>query len=249
MYDEFAAVYDRLMDDVDYGAWAALYARLLAFPPEKRAPRVVECGCGTGSMTLALARLGFEMTGIDSSPAMLALAMEKLRAAGFQIPFIRQDMRRLALHRPMDAVIVPCDGLNYLLRETDLAAFFSAAANALLPGGRLVFDLSSRFKLLDRLAGQFYGEEREDLCYLWQNRLLQDGHTVEMDLTFFAREADGRYRRFFEHQHQRAWEPSELQEALEQAGFGEVQLFGPLGEDHPGPEAERYHLSATKMEE
>ena len=75
MYGEFAQVYDQLMDDVDYDAWAAHYARLMGLCA-RPVRRVAECACGTGSLTVRLARMGYEMTGLDLSQAMLERAAE-----------------------------------------------------------------------------------------------------------------------------------------------------------------------------
>ena len=92
---QFAAVYDRLMDDVDYPSWAAYYLALLN-RARGGAPlgRVCECGCGTGSMTVELARTGLEMVGVDLSAPMLEIAGEKLRRNGLCVPLVCQDMCR-----------------------------------------------------------------------------------------------------------------------------------------------------------
>ena len=117
MYTGFAEVYDTLMNDVHYGAWADMYARMMTAYGIPRNAKVCECACGTGSLTLPLQQLGYEMMGIDLSQEMLWQAAQKARKAGFGIPFIRQDMRQLRLHRPVDAVLATCDGVNYLLRR------------------------------------------------------------------------------------------------------------------------------------
>ena len=58
-YQEFAALYDRLMDDVDYDAWAQHYIRLLNLTPKDK---VAEMGCGTGSVSVRLAKAGIQLT-------------------------------------------------------------------------------------------------------------------------------------------------------------------------------------------
>ena len=113
MYTAFAAVYDRLMRDVDYEAWARHYARLLA-GAHVHGGNVCECACGTGSLTLPLRRLGYRMTGVDLSRDMLSQAAQKARDAGLEIPFVCQDMCHLQLHRRQDAILCTCDGVNYL---------------------------------------------------------------------------------------------------------------------------------------
>ena len=92
MYTGFAEVYDTLMNDVHYGAWADMYARMMTAYGIPRNAKVCECACGTGSLTLPLQQLGYEMMGIDLSQEMLWQAAQKARKAGFGIPFIRQDM-------------------------------------------------------------------------------------------------------------------------------------------------------------
>ena len=136
MYTAFASVYDRLMADVDYTGWARFYHTLMEKYGVARG-RACECACGTGSLTLPLRRAGLQMTGVDLSEEMLARAMEKARAAGLMIPFVRQDMCALALPRPVDALVCGCDGVNYLLDDDRLRAFFTRARESLKPGGAL----------------------------------------------------------------------------------------------------------------
>ena len=105
MYTAFASVYDRLMADVDYQGWARFYHSLMERYGIPRG-KVCECACGTGSITIALSRLGYQMTGVDLSADMLFEASQKARKSGAMIPFVKQDMRTLHLHRQMDAVLL-----------------------------------------------------------------------------------------------------------------------------------------------
>ena len=126
MYTAFASVYDRLMADVDYAAWAAYYRELLT-ARGVGGGALCECACGTGSLTLPLARQ-YDMIGVDLSGDMLAVAQDKARRAGLSIPFVQMDMRDFALHRPVDGVLCTCDGVNYLETDADIAAFFPGCA-------------------------------------------------------------------------------------------------------------------------
>ena len=69
MYEAFAAVYDRLMDDFDYPKWADYYLRLLA-RNGKTPGTICECACGTGSMTVEFAARGLRVTASDLSGAV-----------------------------------------------------------------------------------------------------------------------------------------------------------------------------------
>ena len=173
---QFAAVYDRLMDDVDYPAWADYYRALLSRARDGAPVRkVCECGCGTGSMTVELARAGLEVVGVDLSAPMLEIAGDKLRRAGVSAPLVCQDMCRLQLHRPVDALVCPCDGVNYLVEDSQVAAFFRRAYALLKPGGALAFDVSTPGKLFALEQAPCY-EDREELTYEVQ---CQRAHTQE----------------------------------------------------------------------
>ncbi len=246
MYGDFADVYDALMDDVDYDAWCAYYLQLLRREDGLPIERVAECACGTGSLTVRFAKHGLRMTGIDRSNAMLRRAEAKARAWGVDAAFVHQDMRSLALTRRTDAVLCTCDGVNYLTAPDDVRAFFHAAYDALVPGGLLCFDCSSRRKLEETIGDAFFGEERDGLALLWQNHCNRKTHVVGMDVTVFAREADGRYRRFREEHWQRAHSCEEILLWLHEAGFAQARAYGAMTMRAPDGSEDRVHFKAEK---
>ena len=97
-YGAFAEVYDLLMDDFDYPAWAQYYLKLLE-TAGVRPKTMAECACGTGSMTIPFAETGIRVTGVDLSGEMLEIAAEKARRAGVRPMFVCQDMAKLTLPR------------------------------------------------------------------------------------------------------------------------------------------------------
>lgn len=246
MYEDFAGVYDALMDDYDYDAWAAHYLDLMRGEDGALPARAVECACGTGSLTVRLAQSGIQMVGVDVSRSMLRRAEEKARKWGVETAFVCQDMKRLQLPRRVGAVLATCDGVNYLTRSEDVQAFFAAAFAALLPGGKLCFDCSSRHKLENVMGDAFFGEERDGVATLWQNRLNRQTHVLTMDVTFFVREEDGRYRRFREEHRQRAHSENEICEWLSKAGFTDTVVCGGMRTDAPKPDDIRIHYIAKK---
>ena len=244
-YGRFAAVYDRLMADVDYNAWAE-YLRGLLQQHAPSATTVLDCACGTGEITLRLSQMGYAVTGLDVSADMLYEAQQKCLRAGRRIPFVQQDMRNIALHKPVDAIVCACDGVNYLTSAKDLAAFFCGAYQALSPGGLLLFDVSSAYKLSRVLGCNTFGEDEADCAYLWKNYYDEASALCEMRLTFFVRQANGGYERFTERHVQRAHQVTELVDALQNSGFCAPLCYQAFTADAPGETAQRIQMIAKR---
>ena len=249
MYTDFAAVYDRLMQDVDYDAWADYYAALMQKNGVPRDGTVCECACGTGNLTVRLQTAGYHMTGIDLSREMLSVAQQKARGNGQMIPFVQQDMTGLRLHKRQNAVLCTCDGLNYLLTPERVRRFFRAAYAALKPGGLLAFDLSTPDKLRGTLGNHTLGIREEEIAYVWQNTWNERSRTVSMALSIFVREPDGRYLRLEEEQTQRAHTMEELKAYLEDAGFAHIRFYGDRTLRAPAAGTARWHGTAIRPKE
>jgi len=234
------------MDDYDYDAWAQHYLGLMRDGEGNLPSRAAECACGTGSLTVRLAGSGVNMVGVDLSRSMLRRAEEKARRWGVEAAFVCQDMKKLQLPRRVGAILATCDGVNYLTRPEDVKAFFAAACAQLIPGGKLCFDCSSRHKLQEVMGDAFFGEERDGVATLWQNRYSSDTHVITMDVTFFVREEDGRYRRFREEHRQRAHSETEILTWLKEAGFENIRSYGEMRDDAPKAEDMRIHYVAEK---
>ena len=240
-YSAFAAGYDRMMGDVDYDGWANY---IDSFLREAGAKSVLECACGTGSLTVRLGRKGYRITGSDLSEDMLMAARQKALDAGLRfLPFVCQDMRRIALHKPVDAVIAACDGVNYLVDGAE--DFFRSAHKALKPGGLLLFDVSSAYKLSVVLGDNTFAATGADWAYIWENSYHPRLGRVDMLLTGFLKQGAG-YARFEEHHSQRAFTEEELRTALKSCGFRDVQVYEAFTRDAPTEKAERLQFTARK---
>src|SRR5690606_22382075 len=135
-YALLAEGYDAVMAHVDYVAWAGyVHGLLLRHHPGAR--DVLELGCGTGSLALALQPLGgaggYRYRATDASAAMLRVAERKARAAGVPVAFAQADFRALPTMPPADVVLLLYDGLNYLLDARDVARLFEGVARVLRP--------------------------------------------------------------------------------------------------------------------
>ncbi|MCC7417028.1 MAG: methyltransferase domain-containing protein [Acidobacteria bacterium] len=140
-WDEYAPFYDwenaRTLGRRDVAFWRQI-ARAAA-------GRVLELGCGTGRVSLPLARAGIELVGIDRSSAMLARLRARAGARGRRGPspdIVRGDIRRLPFAAAaFAAVIAPYGILQSLLSDRDLQAALESAARVLPRGGVFGVDL------------------------------------------------------------------------------------------------------------
>ena len=245
MYTDFALIYDRLMEDVPYEQWAAHYLELLDKYGAK-GKKCTECACGTGKLTIPLQKNGMQMTGIDLSGDMLQLAMKNARNAGVTIPFVRQNMCELTLPGRTNAILCTCDGLNYLTKKSDVQQFFRRAFEALKPGGVLLFDVSTPYKLSCVLGNTTRTFVSGDYCYIWNNHFTPQNACVRMNLSIFTKNEDQTYTRTEEFQRQRAHSREELKAWLEETGFGRIRFFGNMRMTAPRDQDMRWHVAALK---
>lgn len=135
-YSRLAGVYDEIVVDPCHGRWAAFLEELWQ-ADDPGVHSVLDLCCGTGLLTVELAARGYRLVGIDASPAMLALARDRLGAGAD----LRQaSLPALPVEGAFDAAVSTFDGLNYLTPGA-LRLTLAHVARVLRPGGRLVFDL------------------------------------------------------------------------------------------------------------
>ena len=240
-YTSFAAVYDMFMDNIPYEEWAAYLISLLKEHGIDDG-LVLDLGCGTGSLTEILAREGYDMTGIDISPDMLQIAMEKRAESGHDILYLLQDMREFELYGTVRAIVSICDSMNYLTEYEDLVQVLRLANNYLDPGGVFIFDLNTVYKYSEILGEQTIAENRDEGSFIWENYFDQEEGINEYDLTLFIREEDGRFRKYEETHFQRAYEQKEVEEAIREAGMELVAVYDAFTKEPPKPDSERLYF-------
>ncbi|MDQ1912873.1 class I SAM-dependent methyltransferase [Paenibacillus sp. GD4] len=240
-YEQFAHIYDRLMEDMPYEEWLA-FARQ-CWQKHGMPRTVADLGCGTGTISIPLAEQGLEVFGIDLSEDMLSIAQQKAEdgkrkfPAGGSVTWLQQDLRDWELGRPVDAVISFCDCLNYVTEEEELVKSFKQAYAGLRDGGVFCFDMHTRHQLQSYAEGQPYFLNDDDVAYIWTCDFDPGKCEIEHELTIFVREESSleygsddavtpRFHRVEELHVQRAYDLGWVKERLREAGFREVECYG-----------------------
>ena len=239
-YTGFAYVYDQLMENVPYEQWGHYISGVLKSKGLPKKPLVLDLACGTGTITLALAKEGFEMIGVDSSTDMLAQAQQKAYEAEEQILFLAQDMRDLDLYGTIDGAISVCDGLNYILEPDQLKAVFARVKMFLNPGGVFIFDMNTEYKFKELLGQKSFEEDSTS------------GATYELDNTYNPTTKINHYHVYFKDAYeefeelhtQRAYTPEEVTAYLQGAGFTTVEIYHEYSFDAPRADSPRLSFIA-----
>ena len=263
-YSEFAQVYDLFMDNIPYEEWCDYLVTLLKQHGVSDG-LVLELGCGTGNMTEALKRRGYDMIGIDNSEEMLAEAIEKNMSSGTEVAaaddrmsegmkdglkpalYLCQDMREFELYGTVRAIVSVCDSINYILEPEDLIQVFRLVNNYLDPDGVFIFDLNTRYKYEKILGEQTIGETREDHCFIWDNYYDISSGINEYILNLFIQGEDGRYDRYEEVHYQRAYDLEEIRQLIEVSGLRWEGAYDAFTMEPVREDSERIYIIAREQ--
>lgn len=242
-YGAFADIYDAFNEDANYDALAGYILRQLR-AHGIHSGIVADLGCGTGDLTLALAKAGYDMIGIDLSEEMLCILREKMYEQGRQgILLLQQNLCALDLYGTVHAAVSTFDTLNHIGPYAQFERAVCRSALFIEPGGVFVFDMNTPYKHETVLANHTYQLEAEDVTCLWKNEWDSAARcthiTVDMS---YPGQAQHDVERFEEY----AYTLDEIRRACEAAGLQiasvvDGEAFGPLG-----PESQRYCITAVK---
>jgi ubiquinone/menaquinone biosynthesis C-methylase UbiE len=163
LYYTLAPLYDKISYYSFLGQWPKWQQSVL---PRIQGKRVLEIGCGTGSLLTEILERGYKAYGVDASPRMLAQARKKLAAAGFPGRLVQADIRHLPFPDNSFETVISTFPTEYI---TDLAVL-NEIQRVLYPGGRLVVVDAAELKPFNLPA--------KILVWLYRNVLGYGGHSV-----------------------------------------------------------------------
>jgi Methylase involved in ubiquinone/menaquinone biosynthesis len=241
-YDVFARFYDELMGDVDYRGRAGYLDRLIRqYKPDARL--LVDLACGTGQLTVELAALNYDATGVDSSDEMLSRARERSDSS---ILWLNQRLEELDMYGTVDAFVCTLDSLNHLDDSETLLLALSRVSLFLEPDGVFVFDMNTPYKHEKILGDNAFVYETENVMCVWRNEYVGDGR-VDIALDFFEPQADGSYQRYCEDFSETAYSLDETLELLRQAGLKLLAVYDDMTFQPPREDSQRLVFVAAKL--
>ena len=242
-YDVIADFYDRFTQDVDYDSRAQYISELLK-GSETGCKTVLDLACGTGSLTVRLAELGYDMIGVDNSEEMLSIARMKHQLEG--ILWLCQEGEELDLYGDIDCAICTLDSVNHITDFEELVRVFKRVSLFMNKGGRFIFDVNTVYKHREILGDNSFVWEDDGIFCAWQNEFDADTNTVNMQLDFFVEQAYG-YDRETQFVTERAYTRQEICKALEMSGFELVCEYDDMTFNAPSENSERIFYVARNV--
>ncbi|MBX3247208.1 MAG: class I SAM-dependent methyltransferase [Myxococcales bacterium] len=209
---------------------------------------VLELGCGTGRVALAMAERGVAVVGVDPMPTMLARAEERVskakREVRERVELVRADMRRVRLRRRFPLVVSPFNVFMHLYERRDVERALATVRAHLRRGGRFLFDVrvpqvaelarrsdkiySGGTLTIPSKGGRYHYRERFEWDPIAQVQMIDLAFVgvddpADFELTPLA------HRQFF---------PAELEALLHYNGFEVLERFGDFEGGPLGPDSE-----------
>lgn len=243
-YDNFSRFYDLLTDNVEYKKRADYFCRLLSLCGINGGI-LLDLACGTGSISVEMAKRGFDVIGVDSSIGMLNAARQKTYESGEQILLLNQSMDDIDLFGTVDCAVCVLDSINHLDGAQQVKRTFEKVSLFMNPGGAFAFDVNTLYKHKNVLADNTFVYDLDELYCVWQNSFNEADGSVDITLDFFE-EDDGAYYRSYESFTERAYDLADIAKWLENAGFEVIGIFDDMTTEKAHPETERAVFLAKK---
>jgi len=133
---------------------------------ERYGEPVLELACGTGRVTIPLAKEGIDIIGLDVSGNMLKRAREKAAERNTDVEFIKGDMRDFSLDRNFNTILLPFNTMQRLIKFKEYESLFSRVRQHLSKEGRFVFEIfNPDFDIIVDALNENSDEESEVIRY------------------------------------------------------------------------------------
>ena len=244
-YGEFAKIYDELInEDRNYDEMVDCILRICN-ENNIEFNDYLDIACGTGNVTVRIAKHFKNIYGVDLSEDMLREAFDKLKSERIKGKIICQDMTELSLNRKFDLITSVLDSTNYVTDIEGLKNYFKGVYEHLKDDGLFIFDVNSYYKLSEILGNNIYTYSEEDVFYTWENVFEDD--LLSMFLTFFVKKGE-LYERFEEEHLERAYKESQLESILEELDFKLINKFDGYSNDNVQANSERIVYVVKKIQ-
>jgi len=185
---------------------------------------VLDLCCGPGRFSIPLARMGFNVTGVDSTHFLLSIAGNRASIEGVHIEWIEEDMRRFKKQDSFDLALNMFTSFGYFTEHSDNMKVLSNVRDSLRGNGRFVLEVMGKETLASIFHSVTDEENEEGQLLIQRHRIIDDWSRIENDWLLIEND-DIIARWNFSHW---VYSASELTDMLLKAGFLNVDIYGSL---------------------
>jgi len=233
-FERFAEYFDLISQTfVNYEKECDTLEKIWKNTCRKKPKSILDVACGTGSHAVILAKLGYEVTGIDVSKPMIKKAEEKARKKRIRAEFHVQDMRKIKLGRKFDCAICMFGGLGYMLTYQDLTNLFSGLKQHLIRNGLFAFHFWNIRGVRPSPYRSWIRVQDKGLTVyrLSESNFDPQTNIITLGMNFIVIEKDGLVETFSELHKVRCFTLAELRQYLADNGFSLVTAYDWDAED------------------
>lgn len=190
---------------------------------EPKGTSVLDLCCGPGRCSIALAHLGFRVTGVDRTKYLLDKARLKAKEAGVKIEWVHKDMRDFVRPGAYSLILSMFTSFGYFEDKRDDIAVLKNMHESLVPGGTCLIDMMGKERLAKVLQGATAEVLTDGTMVVRRNQIIDDWTRLRNEITILRGESVKR----FVVQHT-VYSGQELKDRMCQAGFADVRLYGAL---------------------
>ena len=220
--------------------------------PKNKKAKILELCCGTGRLTLPIAKDGYNISGVDYTPSMLEQAKLKATEVGLEINFIEADIRTFDLQEKFDLIFIPFNSIHHLYRNEDLLKALTCVKNHLKEEGLFLLDCFNpniQYIVENEKSQAVIAEyTTEDGRGVLIKQTMQYESVTQINRIQWHYFINGEFHST-QNLDMRLFFPQELDSYLEQAGFNIVHKFGGFEEESFDDKSEKqiYILSLNHL--
>ena len=190
--------------------------------------------CGPGRCSVALAKKGFAVTGVDRTKYLLDKARKRARAARVKIEWVQQDMRDFVRPDSFALVLSMFTSFGYFDDKREDLIVLENMFKSLRPGGVCLIEVLGKERLAKMLQPTTSTKFADGTVLVERHEIFDDWTRIRNEWLIIR---DGRTKTF--KFHHTVYSGQELRDRMERAGFASVSLYGNLDGAPYGPDAER----------
>lgn len=248
-YSTISEVYDIWQESNDTDKWVGYAKKIIKKHLKKKTGDgedgkfiLLDLGCGTGNIAIKMAKAGYEVIGVDKSPDMLSVALEKDKSNPVQ--FACMDITNFELYGTVDIIICFLDTVNHLTTKSAVRKMLSLCKNYLNKGGIIIFDIATQYYFEEHLGDNTFFDIRDEFALIWENSFYSSKNENTANLTFFVKDDTGRYIRSEEVIREKIYHPDDIMELINSCKLEVAGIYSDFTFTKPGLDTERIFFVA-----